>query len=190
MSDSHGEVTAFLCGGIPLCVYDCFDVHRKYLREGHQIVMTHQKPGWNRIQENSLRNWRVISIKTSIVPAKYKKQTFKNVWRISVLPGRASLSLCWVGVILSIRAFPWTASITAFCEGMSSTDRLSSLETTSRWDLERGFYLSCVVFRKRILFGVWTRTVMSSYRFVRSVYTLLPFSFSLYPLGKQETGLH
>lgn len=82
MSDSHREVTAFLCGGIPLCVYNCFDVHRKYLREGHQVVMTHQKPGWNNtlmIQENSLRNWRVISIKTAYVPAKYKKQDFKNV---------------------------------------------------------------------------------------------------------------
>lgn len=82
MSASHREVTALLCEGIPLCVYDCFDVHYKYLHKGHQIVMTHKKPGWNNmlmIQENSLRNWRIISIKTAYVPAKYKKQTFKNI---------------------------------------------------------------------------------------------------------------
>lgn len=81
MSDSHREVTAFLCGGILLCVYDCSDIHYKYLRKGRQIVMTHKKPGWNNmlmIQENSLRNWRVISIKTAYVLAKYKKQTSKN----------------------------------------------------------------------------------------------------------------
>lgn len=76
MSNSHREVTASLCGGIPLCVYDSFDVHPKYLCKGHQIVMTHQKPGCDNtliIPENSLGELESNKHKDSIGTGKIQK---------------------------------------------------------------------------------------------------------------------
>lgn len=82
MSHSNSEVTAFLCGGMSLCVYDCFDVHHKFLLKGHQIVTTHQKSGCNNmlmIHKNCSGNWRIITSRPAYVPSKYRKQTFKTL---------------------------------------------------------------------------------------------------------------
>lgn len=68
MFHNNVEVRAFLFGGMSLCVYDCFDVRHKYLLKGHQIAMTQSEPRLYILimQENCLRDWRIINIKTSM----------------------------------------------------------------------------------------------------------------------------
>lgn len=68
MFHNNGKVRAFLSRGMSLCVYDCFDVHHKYLLKGDQIAMTQSEPRLYMliIQENCLRHWRIINIKTRI----------------------------------------------------------------------------------------------------------------------------
>lgn len=80
--------------------------------------------------------------------------------------------------------------ITTFCESIGSTARLPALETNLQIRSAKRLLSFLCCFQERILSGVWTRAAMSFDLFVCSVYTLLLFSFSLYPLGKQETRLH
>lgn len=68
MFGNNVEVRAFLCGGMSLCVYDCFDVRHKYLLKGHPIAMTQSEPRLCMLimGGNCLRDWRIINLKTSI----------------------------------------------------------------------------------------------------------------------------
>lgn len=68
------EGSVFPCRRISLCVYYCFDVHHKFLRKGHKIVMTHHKPScYNTltVSENCVKNWRIINIKACVWIKKY-----------------------------------------------------------------------------------------------------------------------
>lgn len=98
MFHNNVEVRAFLCGGMSVCVYDCFDVHHKYLLKGHQIAMTQSEARLYMliIQENCLRDWRIINSKTSICRNNIatEKQTFERDLRQSGFPGSANRMFC------------------------------------------------------------------------------------------------
>lgn len=116
MSHNNGEVRASLCRGTSLCVYGFFDVHHKYLLKGHHIAMTQSEPRLYMliIQENCLRHWRIINIKTRICSnnvAAHRSRPWKTLQENLRSQGVSTSCLCCAEVILCMKSFPCKASI-------------------------------------------------------------------------------